>query len=274
MKIISPFKDYYDYAICPCYNDEIIWNRTLNLAVKIQGQKKEEKTKNYRFSYSTPTVYSVPDEIWDRIHKTEKNIIEHVIEGEEILIVGEKVISSMNIKTIDEEKVFRFLFNGEYFEVYECKIGEKISDYSFELIDTVEVFKSKNEVKQWLKLQGIKIKERLNDILYAEDIEFLTDIYIKERLEGIKKEIRKEFGDVPLIEVVKNSSINIVRITLNPELKKRSWSKFLSPVFVYQEIDMFLNKLYLNERVVEVDNNDKIVANGFDSKCSFKKCKE
>jgi len=279
MKIVSTFKDFYDYSVCPCNDDEVTWVRNTNLAVKVDGNRQVKKCGVFKFMFSTPTQYEVPQEICDKILALEKEIREHVYTGEEILIVGEKTYSLMHVKTVDEKNVFAFVWNGENFEVYlpQCRNKEHrngtklVCDY--ELIDIVDKFTSKNQIKSWLKEHGVKVKDRLNDVLYHEDIEYLTDGYINERLNGIKNRIRHVFHDVPLIHINKGVYDANPNIVLNPKLKGENWEKILNPVIIYQEIDMFLNDINLKERIVDVSNHDKIVANGFDTKSSFRNIK-
>jgi len=274
MKIISPFKDFYDYAICPCNEEEIIWHRTENLSVIEQGKiEKKKYSDGTFFSYSTDTRYVVPKEIQKKINHVNKIIKNMIDEYEKILIVGDKIFAIMNVETITKDN-FLFLWNGEMYEIYKCDIKEKIikkhefynetkTVYDCNLIDYSENF-DKNTLKKWWKEQGFKFK-KLIELLYEEDIQWLTDKYKNERLNNIKKEIRKEFPSVPLISIDKHG------ILLNPKLKDTIWSKLIPATIIYQEIELFLNKYYLKERTIDISNEDKIIANGFDIKNSFRK---
>ena len=129
-------------------------------------------------------------------------------------------------------------------------------------IDAVENFKTHQDIKN--------IFSKDYKFLYKEDIDYLLDKYKKERLINIKNLIRKEFPDVPLISI-ENNLVN--KLTLNPKLKGKFYQEYVPGEIIYQEIEMFLNKLNCIEKDVKIDDNTKIKSHGFNS-CSFKKCKK
>lgn len=66
---------------------------------------------------------------------------------------------------------------------------------------------------------------------------------------------------------------NKERVTIfNPVLKNYNFQKVLDPFTCFQELDMFISNLSVNEEIPELDDKGKIAAHGFD-KWSFRKHK-
>jgi hypothetical protein len=250
MKINSNFRDFYDFAVCPCNNDEIIWNRYENLAQKEIGQKVSESFKEFKVTYSTSTQYYVTDEILDKINIVRNNLQDLVYDIEEILIVGEIVYSTIKLE-FDEDFMILYDTNENKFRIYKNN----------ELLSIVEKFENKKQIIKWFKLEGVK-----NPSFDKVTIKYLTDKMIDERLNRIKNIVRYHFLDVPLIRIYRE--LGQTYLTLNPKLSETIWKMLLNPIDIYQEIELFL---FDDNKIIEISNEDKIKAKGFDIKKSFRK---
>ena len=58
-------------------------------------------------------------------------------------------------------------------------------------------------------------------------------------------------------------------VHISPNLKRMGLSKVLEPHMIVQEIEMFINKLNSQEKIVQFTDKEKLVQNGFDNN-SFK----
>ena len=248
MKIISKFKDFYDYKVAKYGVDEkLIYNRkTYCDYYKMQ------------FQYFNPLENNA-EKI--SVEDFNNNLKEHVklfdkINHNKILIVGEKIVhlfftengvyTHFDIKNPEDLKK-KYGYYSYYTEVREITFNDekKFDIYSSFKYVWDELFSY--DRKRFLPRVNIS----KDDILFNEPmilIECLGEIFNK-----------------------KNSSdrIFIYKFTYNPILSKLGL--YLDEDFIWQSlVDFLSNKRSEKEISPEVSNENKILSKGFDLKTSFR----
>ena len=238
MKIISKFKDFYDYKVAKYGVDEkLVYTRKTYyeyfqaLIGKINNINIDYRISESEFNKNFKDDTKAIDE--KNIHK--------------ILFIGEKLIhlffTENGVYThfdIKNEENLRKLTNFEYRKEVTFKDGEKFSIYSR--------FRS-----DWDYLLSYNRKKLINLNINKDDI------------------ILNE--PIVLIELIGESNSNrylyIYKFTYNPYLSKLGI--YLDEDFIWQSLVEFLsNKRSEKEITPEVSNENKILSKGFDLKTSFR----
>jgi hypothetical protein len=208
MKILSNFKDYYDYS-CSFHDDHMVYKRNLN------GYQ-------YRSSKNNGQILIFNKGLITKLNSIFKQFSFDIKKPElraSWIIIGEKIIPFITEKN-----------KGHIFH------------YEYQSLD--------GKIKSFYKAQ---VKEHFS--------KSHLDLYNKIRA----------VSDIPIITYSSfedNSSLRMLPGTnLNAKLKDLGLSKVLDGRVVLQEIELFLG---VKNNVVEIDNNSKIKAAGFD-KNSFRK---
>ena len=237
MKIISKFKDFYDYKVAKYGMDEkLVYTRV---------------TKNFR---NSPRLFS--------INKTQPDY------NNKILFVGDKIV--LIFKT--EEKLYT-QFDLEDIELLKAKNSNvRVKNFSYYMKDSEITFLDGNtifvnsfiniDLYDLLKMNRktfynffIKNKEDFFDI-DEEDNFFNEPIVLIEFLENVKAHDNRR-------------ATSIYKKTYNPNLSQMGI--YIDEDFVWQSLVEFLsNKRSEKEISPEVSNENKILSKGFDLKTSFR----
>ena len=239
MKIISKFKDFYDYKVAKYGVDEkLIYNR-----------KTCYDYYKMRFQYLN-LHKNVPEKI--SIEDFDNNLKEHIkffdkINHNKILIVGEKIVhlffTEDGVYThfdIKNEEDLRKLIDFEYKKEITFKDGKKFNIYS-------------RFREDWEYLLSYNRKKLITSDIDKDDI-ILNEPMLLIELIGESKSSRYLY---------------IYKFTYNPNLSKLGI--YIDEDFVWQSLVEFLsNKRSEKEISPEVSNENKILSKGFDLKTSFR----
>ena len=249
MKIISKFKDFYDYKVAKYGVDEkLIYNR-----------KTCYDYYKMRFQYLN-LHKNVPEKV--SIEDFDNNLKEHIkffdkTNHNKILIVGEKIVHLFftedgiythfdikNPKDIGGEKIYR------YWAYYTDK-----KEITFNDGKKIEFFITFNDI--WNDLFSYDRKRFLSYMEISKD-----DILFNEPMiliEYVGKADRK----------TARFDNSIYKITYNPNLSQMGI--YFDEDFIWQSLVEFLsNKRSEKEISPEVSNENKILSKGFDLKTSFR----
>ena len=249
MKIISKFKDFYDYKVAKYGVDEkLIYNRkTYCNYYKMQ------------FQYINPHK-NVAEKI--SVEDFNNNLKEHTkffdkTNHNKILIVGEKIVHLF------------FTEHGLYthFDIKNPKDigGEKIYRYWAYYSDTKEItFNDGKKIEIY-----IAFEELWNDLFSYDRKRFLSFL-------NISKDDTLFNEPMILVEYIGEIDRKIVRfdnsvykVTYNPNLSQMGI--YFDEDFIWQSLVEFLsNKRSEKEISPEVSNENKILSKGFDLKTSFR----
>ena len=237
MKIISKFKDFYDYKVAKYGMDEkLIYTRV---------------TKNFR---NSPRLFS--------INKTQPDY------NNKILFVGDKIV--LIFKT--EEKLYT-QFDLEDIELLKAKSSNvRIKNFFYHMKDSELTFLDGNtivvnsivDVDLYEMLQMSRktfynffIKNEKDLLNIDEEDNFLNEpIVLIEFLENVKDHDKRR-------------NVSVYKRTYNPNLKELGL--YFDEDFVWQSLVEFLsNKRSEKEISPEVSNENKILSKGFDLKTSFR----
>ena len=235
MKIISKFKDFYDYKVAKYGVDEKLVYTRKTYCEYFQGFFRDINI-DYRISE-------------DDFNKNLKNDIKPIDEKNihKILFIGEKLIHLFSTENgvythfdIKNENDLRKLTNFEYKKEITFKDGEKFYIYSR--------FRS-----DWEDLLSYNRKKLITYDIDKDDV-ILNEPMLLIELIGESKSSRYLY---------------IYKFTYNPNLSQMG--VYIDADFVWQSLVEFLsNKRSEKEIAPEVSNENKILSKGFDLKTSFR----
>ena len=244
MKIISKFKDFYDYKVTKYGVDEkLIYNR-----------KTCYDYYKMRFQYLN-LHKNVPEKV--SIEDFDNNLKEHIkffdkINHNKILIVGEKIVhlffTENGVYTyfdIKNEENLRKLTNFEYKKEITFKDGEKFNIYSR--------FRS-----DWDYLLSYNRKKLINLNINKDDIILNEPILLIEYIGECNNEKAKRYYSPSLYKFIYNPNLSQMGVYIDEDFVWQSLVEFLS------------NKRSEKEITPEVSNENKILSKGFDLKTSFR----
>ena len=237
MKIISKFKDFYDYKVAKYGVDEkLVYNRV---------------TKNFR---NSPRLFS--------INKTQPDY------NNKILFVGDKIV--LIFKT--EEKLYT-QFDLEDIELLKAKNSNvRVKNFSYYMKDSEITFLDGNTI-----FVNSFINIDLYDLLKMNRKTFYNFFIKNEKdLLNIDEEDNFLNEPIVLIEFLENvtdhdnrRSTSVYKKTYNPNLSQMGI--YIDEDFIWQSLVEFLsNKRSEKEISPEVSNENKILSKGFDLKTSFR----
>ena len=237
MKIISKFKDFYDYKVAKYGVDEkLVYTRV---------------TKNFR---NSPRLFS--------INKTQPDY------NNKILFVGDKIV--LIFKT--EEKLYT-QFDLEDIELLKAKNSNvRVKNFSYYMKDSEITFLDGNTI-----FLNSFVNIDLYDLLKMNRTTFYNFfIKNKEDFFDIDEEDNFFNEPIVLIEFLENvtdhdnrRSTSVYKKTYNLNLSQMGI--YIDEDFVWQSLVEFLsNKRSEKEISPEVSNENKILSKGFDLKTSFR----
>ena len=237
MKIISRFRDFYDYKVAKYGVDEkLVYNRV---------------TKNFR---NSPRLFS--------INKTQPDY------NNKILFVGDKIV--LIFKT--EEKLYT-QFDLEDIELLKTKSSNvRIKNFFYHMKDSELTFLDGNTivVNSIVDMDLYEVLQMNRKIFYNSFIKNEKDLLNIDEEDNFLNE------PIVLIEFLENvrdhdkrRTISIYKRTYNPNLKELGL--YFDADFIWQSLVEFLsNKRSEKEISPEVSNENKILSKGFDLKTSFR----
>ena len=237
MKIISKFKDFYDYKVTKYGVDEkLVYTRV---------------TKNFR---NSPRLFS--------INKTQPDY------NNKILFVGDKIV--LIFKT--EEKLYT-QFDLEDIELLKAKNSNvRVKNFSYYMKDSEITFLDGNTifVNSFINIDLYDLLKMNRKTFYNFFIKNKKDFF------DIDEENNFFNEPIVLIEFLENvtdhdnrRSISVYKKTYNPNLSQMG--VYIDEDFIWQNLVEFLsNKRSEKEISLEVSNENKILSKGFDLKTSFR----
>ena len=237
MKIISKFRDFYDYKVAKYGVDEkLVYNRV---------------TKNFR---NSPRLFS--------INKTQPDY------NNKILFVGDKIV--LIFKT--EEKLYT-QFDLEDIELLKAKNSNvRVKNFSYYMKDSEITFLDGNTifVNSFINIDLYDLLKMNRKTFYNFFIKNKKDFF------DIDEENNFFNEPIVLIEFLENvtdhdnrRSTSVYKKTYNPNLSKIG--VYIDEDFIWQSLVEFLsNKRSEKEISPEVSNENKILSKGFDLKTSFR----
>ena len=237
MKIISKFKDFYDYKVVKYGVDEkLVYTRV---------------TKNFR---NSPRLFS--------INKTQPDY------NNKILFVGDKIV--LIFKT--EEKLYT-QFDLEDIELLKAKNSNvRVKNFSYYMKDSEITFLDGNTifVNSFINIDLYDLLKMNRKTFYNFFIKNKKDFF------DIDEENNFFNEPIVLIEFLENvtdhdnrRSISVYKKTYNPNLSQMG--VYIDEDFIWQNLVEFLsNKRSEKEISPEVSNENKILSKGFDLKTSFR----
>ena len=237
MKIISKFKDFYDYKVAKYGVDEkLVYTRV---------------TKNFR---NSPRLFS--------INKTQPDY------NNKILFVGDKIV--LIFKT--EEKLYT-QFDLEDIELLKAKNSNvRVKNFSYYMKDSEITFLDGNTIfiNSFINIDLYDLLKMNRKTFYNFFIKNKKDFF------DIDEENNFFNEPIVLIEFLENvtdhdnrRSISVYKKTYNPNLSQMG--VYIDEDFIWQSLVEFLsNKRSEKEISPEVSNENKILSKGFDLKTSFR----
>ena len=237
MKIISKFKDFYDYKVAKYGVDEkLVYTRV---------------TKNFR---NSPRLFS--------INKTQPDY------NNKILFVGDKIV--LIFKT--EEKLYT-QFDLEDIELLKAKNSNvRVKNFSYYMKDSEITFLDGNTifVNSFINIDLYDLLKMNRRTFYNFFIKNKKDFFDMDEENNFFNE------PIVLIEFLENvtdhdnrRSISVYKKTYNPNLSQMGI--YIDEDFIWQSLVEFLsNKRSEKEISPEVSNENKILSKGFDLKTSFR----
>ena len=237
MKIISKFKDFYDYKVAKYGVDEkLVYNRV---------------TKNFR---NSPRLFS--------INKTQPDY------NNKILFVGDKIV--LIFKT--EEKLYT-QFDLEDIELLKAKNSNvRVKNFSYYMKDSEITFLDGNTifVNSFIDIDLYDLLKMNRRTFYNFFIKNKKDFFDMDEENNFFNE------PIVLIEFLENvtdhdnrRSTSVYKKTYNLNLSQMGI--YIDEDFVWQSLVEFLsNKRSEKEISPEVSNENKILSKGFDLKTSFR----
>ena len=237
MKIISKFKDFYDYKVAKYGVDEkLVYTRV---------------TKNFR---NSPRLFS--------INKTQPDY------NNKILFVGDKIV--LIFKT--EEKLYT-QFDLEDIELLKAKNSNvRVKNFSYYMKDSEITFLDGNTifVNSFINIDLYDLLKMNRRTFYNFFIKNKKDFFDMDEENNFFNE------PIVLIEFLENvtdhdnrRSISVYKKTYNPNLSQMG--VYIDEDFIWQNLVEFLsNKRSEKEISLEVSNENKILSKGFDLKTSFR----
>ena len=237
MKIISKFKDFYDYKVAKYGMDEkLVYTRV---------------TKNFR---NSPRLFS--------INKTQPDY------NNKILFVGDKIV--LIFKT--EEKLYT-QFDLEDIELLKAKNSNvRVKNFSYYMKDSEITFLDGNTifVNSFINIDLYDLLKMNRKTFYNFFIKNKKDFF------DIDEENNFFNEPIVLIEFLENvtdhdnrRSTSVYKKTYNPNLSQMGI--YIDEDFIWQSLVEFLsNKRSEKEISPEVSNENKILSKGFDLKTSFR----
>ena len=238
MKIISKFKDFYDYKVAKYGVDEKLINTRKTYCEYFQTLIGNIKNMNIDYRISE-------DDFNKNLKDATKPINEKNIH--KILFIGEKLIhlffTENGVYThfnIRNEEDLRKLIDFEYKKEITFKDGKKFNIYS-------------RFREDWEYLLSYNRKKLITSDIDKDDI-ILNEPMLLIELIGESKSSRYLY---------------IYKFTYNPNLSKLGI--YIDEDFIWQSLVEFLsNKRSEKEIAPEVSNENKILSKGFDLKTSFR----
>ena len=240
MKIISKFKDFYDYKVTKYGVDEkLVYNRK-TYCEYFQGFFRDINI-DYRileddFNKNLKENTKVTDE--KNIHK--------------ILFIGEKLIhlffTENGVYThfdIKNEENLRKLTNFEYKKEITFKDGKKFNIYS-------------RFREDWEYLLSYNRKKLINLNIDKDDIILNEPILLIEYIGKCNNEKAKRYYSLSLYKFIYNPNLSQMGVYIDADFIWQSLVEFLS------------NKRSEKEISPEISNENKILSKGFDLKTSFR----
>ena len=237
MKIISKFKDFYDYKVAKYGVDEkLIYTRV---------------TKNFR---NSPRIFS--------INKTQPDY------NNKILFVGDKIV--LIFKT--EEKLYT-QFDLKDIELLKAKNSNvRVKNFSYYMKDSEITFLDGNTifVNSFINIDLYDLLKMNRRTFYNFFIKNKKDFFDMDEENNFFNE------PIVLIEFLENvtdhdnrRSTSVYKKTYNPNLSQLVI--YFDEDFIWQSLVEFLsNKRSEKEISPEVSNENKILSKGFDLKTSFR----
>ena len=237
MKIISKFRDFYDYKVTKYGMDEkLVYTRV---------------TKNFR---NSPRLFS--------INKTQPDY------NNKILFVGDKIV--LIFKT--EEKLYT-QFDLEDIELLKAKNSNvRVKNFSYYMKDSEITFLDGNTIfiNSFINIDLYDLLKMNRKTFYNFFIKNKKDFF------DIDEENNFFNEPIVLIEFLENvtdhdnrRSISVYKKTYNPNLSQMG--VYIDEDFIWQSLVEFLsNKRSEKEISPEVSNENKILSKGFDLKTSFR----
>jgi hypothetical protein len=240
MKIISNFKDYYDYIFGIYYEKGKVFKRNLE-TIGLTREEVTEMTSKNKYAYS-PYCY---DSLGDSFNRCNKSL--YFLSGD--LSFCEKIYPYIIIIDIEKEKYDVFYeFSAELKEIIQAE-AEYLGKYSSLMSKVREYFDKKRPNN---KEEHFKYKTTIiNNLNHYMDLS--------------KKEFNnsKELKELYLLPMM----------SINTSLKVLKFYNVMTPQKVYQEITMYLSVLDNKENnICIIEDKYRIKAKGFDDK-SFRKGK-
>jgi hypothetical protein len=238
MRILSPYKDFYDYVVIETDNRKVYNRETKDVVfTELEHNKAPERT------FLSPLTYDKIDQMRVKgFHAFGKGIT-----------FGKGHIG-----------VLAFCDRLRSFLIYDDIIYWHYEDIPEEIVKTLR--KSvESRWSRWDKVdksyeKSVWGRDPLKDILHFKKIDWVLDRHTKE---PIKTNLNKIF-DTP---VLRYSGVR--NITLNPKLNEMGFNKAITPTEAYQDI---YNWIPYNEPEVpkSPDDMNRYEAKGFDKKTSFR----
>lgn len=237
MRIISDFKDYYDFLSDPSDTNHI-WNRKTEI---ITIHKNDPDFKNFNNYYSNLSPYThsiIGSRTWSKsIKEFNRDTIE--FRTSLLMFCGNPYI----IMTTSEQPDRYFYFGKDDFEQIVKEHSAKNSRSHFWIKGNISAYESimQGNMPHYLKNINLNFK---CPIIYIKHIDYYDNRF---------KEFRFE-------------------IELNSSLKSIQFEKLIDPYNVFQSLDRYIwNDLAATNDIADnISNQDKIESHGFD-KWSFRK---
>ena len=237
MRIISDFKDYYDFLSDPS-DTYHIWNRKTEI-ITIHKNDPNFKNLNNYYSNLNPYTHSIiGSRTWSKsIKEFNRDTIE--FRTSLLMFCGNPYI----IMTISEHPDRYFYFGKDDFEQIVKEYSAKNSRSHFWIKGNISAYESimQGNMPHYLKNINLNFK---CPIIHIKHIDYYDNRF---------KEFRFE-------------------IEINSSLKSIQFEKFMDPYNVFQSLDRYIwNDLAITSTIVDnISNQDKIESHGFD-KWSFRK---
>ena len=234
MKIVSKFEDYYDVYQFQL-GEDVYYDRNMNLRYVEKNEWNNFIVKDSELIRECNDFFRkyLPNNYCMSYKADEQEALSY-----DICFVGEKIIPFITIynsKYLPDATSFKFIHSIEEWNLY---LESKQNYISSKLLSYVNEHFAKSHIDLYNAIRNIT---KVPIVSYSSYRNNKSD-YIK----------------------MSESTM------LNPCLKDLGFSKILEPNIVIQELELYINKINLQEKNIEFSNDLKITNAGFD-KNSFKK---
>lgn len=250
MRIISKFKDYYDGIQGLGFDDNLVFVRhTIEKEINEKEVNSLLQNRN-RLHFDTYQWNDYKSQnLFPNMKKYKMNQYDNII---------------WDIKTN------YLIFCGKIYIYYVANINFKTNIYAWCLDDLIKYLdmnvkysKDTSKYHFFINSSGYKNEYSRFEASFEENKDIdMTDLCIKYNCPII------------LIQSLYTYS-NQYKIVLNPELKNMGFQRVFAPYQAYQEIEMFLGNILVNDKdkMIKLSDKDRLHKAGFD-KWSFRKMKE